>query len=94
MEWIEIIELRSGGSNRDLLESQLRSIITELEDDPGKPEIKIYCCTLVGTDYNIIISHDSMKVEAGGSRLGLRLTEALKVFGLVNHSIWNEINKK
>jgi hypothetical protein len=53
-----------------------------------------YSRVLVDTDFSINISHNSKKVENGGSRLGLRLVAALKEFGLVNHSIWIEMHSK
>jgi len=35
-----------------------------------------------------------MKTGTEGSRLGLHLASALKSFGLVNHSIWNELDSR
>ena len=94
MKYLEIIELRAAGNIRDLLESQLQSIILELEDKSAKQTIKIYSHEMLDTDFSILLFHDSMKAEKGGSRLGLHLASALKIFGLVNHSIWNEIDSK
>ena len=53
-----------------------------------------YSRMLIESDFSIHILHDSKEAEAGGSRLGLRLVDALKEFGLVNHSIWMEMNGK
>jgi hypothetical protein len=47
---------------------------------------------MIDTDFSIHLFHDSKKVEKSGSPLGLRLASALKEFGLVNHSIWIEMN--
>jgi len=49
---------------------------------------------VIDTDFSIHLCHDSKKVEDGGSRLGMRLVAALKEFGLVNHSVWLEMNSK
>jgi len=38
MKWLEIIKLRSVGSNRALIEKQLQDIIKELKEQP----VKIY----------------------------------------------------
>jgi hypothetical protein len=47
---------------------------------------------LLDTDYMIQIFHDSNKLENPGSPLGIRLANALKEFGLVNHSVWVDMH--
>lgn len=90
MKWIEVIELRSINSNRELLESKLQKLIDEMDEGTRKPAIKAYSRAVIDTDFRIHLFHDSDKVEKNGSRLGLRLASALKAFGLVNHGIWIE----
>jgi len=90
MKWLEIIELRSVDSNRELLESQLQNLINELDKETKKQAIKAYSRLMIDTDFSIHLFHDSKKVENNGSPLGLRLASVLKEFGLVNHSIWIE----
>lgn len=92
MKCLEIIELRAAGNKRDLLASQLQTIISLLEKGSSMQHIKIYNRVLVDSDYSIMLFHDTMKTGTEGSRLGLHLASALKAFGLVNHSIWNEID--
>ena len=94
MKWIEIIQLRSVGSDRDLLESQLQRLINEVGKETKKQAIKSYSHVMINTDFSIHLFHDSKKVENSGSPLGLRLASALKDFGLVNHSIWVEMHSK
>jgi hypothetical protein len=90
MKWLEIIELRSVDSNRELLESQLQKLINEVDRETKKQAIKAYSRVMIDTDFSIHLFHDSKKVENSGSPLGLNLVTALKEFGLVNHSIWIE----
>jgi len=90
MKWLEIIELRSVGSNRALLESELQSLINEVNQEARQQKIKVYSHITVETDFSIHLYHDSKEAEIGGSPLGLRLATALKEFGLVNHSVWVE----
>ena len=91
MKWLEIIELRSAGRNRTLLESQLQNVISnEVNQVPKQQTIKVYNHLAVETDFSIHLLHDSKEADIGGSPLGLRLASALKEFGLVNHSIWVE----
>ena len=94
MKWLEIIELRSAESNRELLESQLQKLINEVDKETKKHTIKAYSRVMLDTDFSILLFHDSIEVEKNGSQLGLHLSSALKVFGLVNHSIWNEMESK
>ncbi len=94
MKWIELIQLRSAGSNREILESKLQRLADEVVSKRKRQVIMAFSRVSIDTDFSIHIFHDSKKVENGGSRLGLRLAAALKEFGLINHSIWMEIHGK
>jgi hypothetical protein len=94
MKWLEIIELRSVGSDRELLESQLQKLINEVEKEAKKQAINVYSRVMIDTDFRIHLFHDSKIVDNRKSTLGLRLVSALKAFGLVNHSIWIEMGSK
>ena len=90
MKWLEIIELRFGGSNREMLESHLKKLINEAK----RQSIKVYCHVTVETDFSIHLKHDSKRADVSGSPLGLQLASALKEYGLVNHSVWIEMHSK
>lgn len=92
MKWLEIIEIRTVDGNSKLLESQRRKVIEKMDDEIKKQVIKAYGRATIDTDFCIHLFHDSEKVEISGSPLGLRLTSALKDFGLVNRSIWVEMH--
>ncbi len=94
MKWLEIIELRSVDSNRELLESKLQKLIDQVDKEKKKQRIMAYTRVLIDTDFSIHLFHDSNKVENSGSSLGLRLASALKEFGTINHSIWIEMHSK
>ena len=94
MKWIELIHLRSATGNRKILESKLHGLIDEVNREEKGQVIVAYNRILIDSDFSIHILHDSKKPETNGSRLGLRLIDALKEFGLVNHSIWMEMNSK
>jgi len=94
MKWIEVIQLRSIAGNQKRLGSELNGLINEVGEKSKKQIITAYSRVLIDTDYNIHIFHDSNEVEKFGSPLGLRLADALKEFGLVNHSVWVEIHGK
>ena len=42
MAWLEIIEIRAVGSNRELLKSQLQGLIDEISKESGLNSVKIY----------------------------------------------------
>jgi nitric oxide synthase oxygenase domain/subunit len=94
MKWLEVIGLRSVERNREILESKLQMLTDEVDKGRQKQVIMVYRRELINTDFGIHIYHDSKKVESCGSRLGIRLADALKEFGLVNHSIWIEMHSK
>ena len=76
------------------MESQLQKLINEVKRETKKLAIMVYSRVLIDTDFSIHLFHDSTKVENSGSPLGLRLASTLKEFGLVNHSIWIEMQTK
>jgi len=92
MKWIEVIQLRSAGSNREILEHKLNRLIDDFSKRKKNPEMMAYSRALIDSDFSIQLLHDSNEVETGGSHLGLRLVSAFKEFGLVHHSIWIELN--
>jgi len=94
MKWLEVIELRSVGSNQELLESHLQMLIDEVEKEASKQTIKSYRRVMIDTDFSIHLVHDSTEGENSASPLGLRLTSALKEFGMVNHRIWVEMPRQ
>jgi hypothetical protein len=91
MKWLEIIELRTVDCNRDFLESYLQKLIVEINKETKVEVAKVYSRNLLNTDFSIHLIHDSNKAETNGSTLGLRIISGLKEFGLVNHSIWIEM---
>ncbi len=94
MKWLEVIELRSVNSNRELLESQLPTLLEEVEQTTPKQSIKFYRHGMIDCDFSIHLLHESTKGATNGSQLGLRLVAALREFGLVKHSIWLEMHGK
>lgn len=90
MKWLEIIELRSVGSNRELLKRQLKALIDEAHKKAEQQAIKVYNHVAIDTDFSIHLLYDSVKADINGSPLGLQLVSTLKEFGLVNHSVWIE----
>ena len=94
MKRLEIIELRTADSNSELLKSKLQELINEVETETKEQSIKSYSHVTIDTDFSIHLIHESETLEPFGSRLGLRITSALREFGLVHHSVWIEMHGK
>jgi len=93
MKWVEIIALRSGNINTELVDELLKGVGgSDSPNDTLKHllEIKIYYDSVVETDLSIHIYWESEAGNDHKSSLGLRIFSALKPFGLLNHSVWIE----
>jgi len=91
MDWLEIIKLRSADSGSGLLEEFLLSMATVGQG--GLKEIKTYRHAALENDWSVHLHWKSERPEQNGSALGLRLAQALKEFGLIDHSVWIEEGK-
>jgi hypothetical protein len=78
MKWLEVIKLRSTGNDFELLNELLLSF--EKFNQPELVEMKTYDHAALETDLSIHLHW----------ALGLRLVQALKEFGWVDHSVWIE----
>jgi hypothetical protein len=94
MQWLELIQLRSADNNRKLIESKLQQLVDEVRRETNRKVISAYSRVWINTDFCLFIFHESKEPETEGSPLGLRLAYALKEFGLVDYSIWREMNGK
>ena len=90
MVWLEIIEIRAVGNNREMLELQLTNLVEELHQNANLMAIKVYRHAVLETDFSIHLFHDSQEVESECSSICIQLVQALKVFGLENHTVWVE----
>ncbi len=91
MNWVEIIKLRSAGMEDGLLEQLLRSLRSDRSRE--LVEIKTYRHAVFPNDFSMHLRWESERPTENGSVLGLRLAQALKEFGLIDHSIWIEEEK-
>ena len=94
MAWLEIIEIRAMGSNREILKSQLQDLINDLSKEVKLGSVKIFKQVLLETDFSIHLFHDSEKPATGCSTICSQLVSSLKDFGFVNHTVWIETFNK
>jgi len=86
MKWLEVIKLRSAGGKLELLDELLRPLSGS--NQRGLVEMKTFRHSVLETDGSIHLHWNSEMPEINGSALGLRLAQALKELGLVDHSVW------
>jgi hypothetical protein len=91
MKWAELITVQSTESSTETLTPALQDLMGDVVEKYGTKRIQIYHRERIETDFCIILSHDEGPVLSYGSQLGLRITSALRAFGMVNHSVWSEI---
>ena len=91
MKWLEVIKLRSAGGSSGLLDELLLPIPGS--NQSGLVEMKTYRHAVLETDVSVHLYWNSEMPETNGSGLGLRLAQALKEFGLIDHSVWVEEKK-
>lgn len=90
MKWLEVIELRTVDCDQEMLEVQLKKLLTEFEKKMEGQGIRLYRRVSVENDFRIHLFQERERIDVCGSESGYRLVSALKEFGMVNHSIWVE----
>jgi hypothetical protein len=88
MKWLEVIRLRSAEKDSELLKELLLSF--DKASQRGLVEMKTYHHAALETDVSVHLLWESEQPEQNGSSLGLRIGQALKEFGLIDHSVWVE----
>ena len=91
MKWAELITVRSTGKSKTALTSALQELMNDIVSKYGPERIHMYHRQTIDTDFCVILSHDGEPCVDHGSPLGLRVAAGLKVFGMVNHSVWSEM---
>jgi hypothetical protein len=91
MKWLEVIKLRSAGKDSAPLDELLMSM-TKMAH-PGPAVVKVFLHAVLEGDLSVHLYWDSERLEQNGSALGIRLAQALKEFGLIDHSVWIEEEK-
>jgi hypothetical protein len=88
MRRLEIVHLRLSGPQPETL---VRDIQESVAEQSGLIELRIYRSLGVGTDLSIHLHIDARSDDARVTELGLRLTDALKAYGMVERTLWSEV---
>ncbi len=93
MKWLETIRVQTAGSQGNSIENELISLAHEVRksnDSPGLLDAVYYNHASVPRFFAVRLFWDTEVPKFRGSLLGLRLTQVLKGFGLVDHAVWIE----
>lgn len=71
--------------------TELRKLLNDLQEELPEKNVSGFSRVSFDGDFSLHLIHESPAVAECGSTLGLQLAAALSEFGLVNHSIWQEI---
>ncbi len=85
MRILEVIHLRMAGDDSEKLAEFVRAAV---EDAADPPEVRIYRHARVEGDLLIHLHRQGPNEGIEASQLGVRLASALRVHGLVDHSVW------
>ena len=89
MTRLEIIHLRSAGAPLESLADSVNRSIREGGEDTLT--LTLYRRRGLETDLAVHILHEDAATEAGPSDLALRLASELRTYGLVEHTLWEEL---
>lgn len=91
MSTLEIIHLRSSSETVECLADRIRESLWHEGRKDGV--FTIFRRDGLATDLAVHIRHDEKPAEVP-SRIGLQLVASLAEFGLVEHSVWEEIGNE
>jgi hypothetical protein len=89
MNTVEIVHLRSSGES---LESLAERIKESIWNDSGGATVTILRRNGLESDIAIHIRHRQVHEGNGPSTLAFNLANALRTFGIVEHTVWEELS--
>jgi hypothetical protein len=97
MRWMETIKVQSATSKEHTTEHELTVLAREIQENPncqGLREAAVSSHATVPGCFALRLFWDTDDPQPRGSALGMSLSQSLKAFGLVDHSVWIEVAKK
>jgi len=90
MIWMEFIKVQTARSN---VAAKLQNFVKECKKSHGLLDVKVFTHAMVD-DCSLCLLWKTKRFEPQGSSIGLHLSSTLKKYGLVDHSVWVEKDKK
>jgi len=89
MSRLEIIHLRTSARSFGFLGKQIREAVKDGEE--GVEAVTIWRRSELGTDVAVHIHNCESPGIIGPGALGLHLAQAMRAYGLVEHTVWEEL---
>lgn len=86
MKWMEVIKVRTAGTDFRVLKEFLLSVCKLRQ--MGLSETRIYRHATLKSDWTIHLYWETEEPKPNGSGLALHLTQAAEDFGLIDHTVW------
>jgi hypothetical protein len=96
VRWLETIKVQSATGKEKTAEKELSILVREIRNNtsrPGLQEAAVSSHASVPGCFALRLFWNTDSPQPGGSLLGMGLAQSLKVFGLVDHSVWIEWRK-
>ena len=90
MIWMEFIKVQTARAN---VAKKLKDFVLECKQCKGLLDVKVFSHSVVD-DCSLCLLWKTKRFEPQGSSVGLHLTDTLKKYGLVDHSVWVEKDEK
>ncbi|MGA3173607.1 MAG: hypothetical protein ABSE25_04180 [Syntrophorhabdales bacterium] len=87
---MEMIRLRTTPGQLDKVARLILDTVGQEAGEEGLLRVRMYHSANYQTDLALSLTWDTNAMLHQGSRAGISISEALKSFGLVEHSIWKE----
>jgi hypothetical protein len=88
MKWAEIVRLRT--VNGQGLALRIKGLTEAFPDVPGLLETHVYVNADYEGDVSLSLLWETPSLPHQGSELGLRMNQAMRRIGLVDHTLWIE----
>ncbi len=85
--------VRSADGSAKILAATLQNLMNDVVRNARHESVRVFRREKLDSDICIVLFHTGKKTKTGGSPLGLHIVAALNEVGLVNHTIWSEIDR-
>lgn len=93
MLWIEIINVRTAGKIEFIDALKLCCYMQQDLEAKGTVCVNLYRSTIYETDLSIHLCWDSAMASPTKTSLGIQLSKSLTRFGLIDHKVWQSVQK-
>jgi hypothetical protein len=93
MKWLEMIKIQAALGREGTVANELKALKNNVRKNPdcsGLSELIICNHASIPGYFAICLVWESRNLHTAGSLTGLNVSQSLRAFGLVDHSVWVE----